>query len=56
MFQWETQKERLLRLSKISPEKKMEWLRQMHELIVRASSKKDKALRWNLRMQRQVCK
>ena len=49
IFKWETEEERLLRFMKISPKKKLEWLRQMHELIVKSSSKRDKLIRWKLR-------
>ncbi|MFH1692029.1 MAG: hypothetical protein ABIC68_05630 [Candidatus Omnitrophota bacterium] len=46
---WETEDERLRRFMKISPKKKMEWLRQTNEFILKASSKKDRLLRWKLR-------
>ena len=49
IFEWETELERLQRFIKISPKKKLEWLQQMHELILKASSKKDKQLRLKLR-------
>ena len=49
IFKWETEKERLLRFMKISPKKKLEWLQQMHEFILKASSKHDKLIRWKLR-------
>lgn len=49
IFKWETEQERLLRLMRISPRKKLEWLRQMHEFIVKSSSKRDKLIRWKLR-------
>jgi len=49
IFKWETEKERLLRFMKISPKKKLEWLQQMHEFIVRSSSKRKKLIRWKLR-------
>lgn len=52
IFKWETEKERLLRFMKISPKKKLEWLRQMHEFIVKASSKRGKLIRWKLREMR----
>ncbi|MFH0732581.1 MAG: hypothetical protein V2A72_06650 [Candidatus Omnitrophota bacterium] len=42
-------KERLLRYIKLSPKKKLEWLRQMHEFTVMASSKRLMAIRWKLR-------
>lgn len=49
IFKWETEEERLLRFMKISPKKKMEWLAQMHEFILKASTKRDRLLRWKLR-------
>jgi len=49
IFKWQTTKERLLRFMKISPKKKMEWLRQMNEFIVKSSSKRDRLIRWKLR-------
>lgn len=49
IFEWETQEERLLKFMKIPPKKKLEWLRQMNEFIVKISSKRDKLMRWKLR-------
>jgi hypothetical protein len=49
MFKWETEKEKTLRLAKISPKKKMEWLREMNEFMVKASSKKVLKIRQRLR-------
>ena len=49
MFEWETEEERMKRFMKISPKRKLEWLRKMHEFIVKASSKRGKQLRWKLR-------
>jgi len=49
IFKWETEKERLQRFMKISPKKKLEWLRQMNEFIVKSSSKRDRLIRWKLR-------
>ncbi len=39
MFKWESEKERLLKHSKMPPKKKLEWLREMHEFIVKYSPK-----------------
>lgn len=50
---WETQRERLTRFMKISPKKKMEWLRQMNEFTLATSSKKTMAIRRKLKAQRQ---
>lgn len=49
IFRWPTQKERLLKFIKISPKKKLEWLHQMNEFIVKSSSKNDKIIRLKLR-------
>ncbi len=49
IFEWETGKERLLKFIKISPQKKMEWLRQMNEFILKSSTKRAKLIRWKLR-------
>ena len=49
IFKWETERERLLRLMKIPPKKKLEWLRQMHEFVVKSSSKRDRLIRRRLR-------
>lgn len=49
IFKWETEKERLLRLMRIPPQKKLEWLRQMNEFILKCSSKQTKLMRWKLR-------
>ena len=49
IFEWETEEERLSRLMKILPKKKLEWLRRIKEFIVKCSSKRDKLIRWKLR-------
>ena len=49
MFKWETEKEKTLRLAKISPCKKMEWLREMSEFMIKTSSKKVLKIRRLLR-------
>ncbi len=49
IFQWESEEERLLRFMKIPPKKKLEWLRQMNEFMVRCSSRKTRLIRWKLR-------
>jgi len=49
IFKWETEKERLSKFMQISPKKKLEWLRQMHEFIVKSSSKRNKQIRRKLR-------
>ena len=53
IFEWETHDERLRRFMKISPQKKLEWLRQMHEFMLRTSSSRLKAIRLELRKKRQ---
>ncbi len=49
MTQWETPEERTQRLMKIPLQKKLELLEEMHEMIVKTSSKEMLALRWKLR-------
>lgn len=49
IYQWESQNERLLRFMKIPPQQKMEWLYQMHEFMLRTSSRRLKAIRLELR-------
>ncbi|MCK5493019.1 MAG: hypothetical protein KAJ14_07910 [Candidatus Omnitrophica bacterium] len=49
IFEWETENERLLRLIKIPQKKKLEWIQQMHEFIVKSFSKRNKLIRWKLR-------
>jgi len=48
-FKWESEKERLARFINIPPKKKLEWLRQMNEFILKYSSKRSKLIRWKLR-------
>jgi len=48
-FEWEPEKERLLRFMKIPPKKKMEWLRQMNEFVAKYSSKEANLIRQKLR-------
>ena len=49
IFEWESEEERLLRFMKISPKKKLEWLREMNEFLAQATSKRRIALRKKLR-------
>jgi hypothetical protein len=49
IFEWETEEERLLKFMKIPPKKKLEWLHEMHEFMVKCSSKRIKSIRWKLR-------
>ncbi|MCK5707641.1 MAG: hypothetical protein KAI43_08310 [Candidatus Aureabacteria bacterium] len=51
-FAWETDKERILRHMKISPVKKLEWLRSMNEFLSKSSSRKKIARLRELRDQR----
>ncbi len=51
-FEWETERERIERLMKIPPIKKLEWLYEMNEFMNKYSSKKTKAIRRKLREQR----
>ncbi|MBL7073200.1 MAG: hypothetical protein ISS33_05415 [Candidatus Omnitrophica bacterium] len=52
IFKWETEEERLRRFMKIPPKKKLEWLSKMHEIVLKSSSKRDKAIRRKLREMR----
>ena len=49
IFKWESEEERLARLMKISPKKKLEWLRQMNRFVVKCSSKRSNLIRRKLR-------
>jgi len=46
---WETAQERAIKHMKIPPLKKMEWLYQMHEFTLAASSKRMRKMRMKLR-------
>jgi len=48
-MKWRINTEQLLRGMRISPTKKMEWLREAHEFFSKASSKKTQKLRRHLR-------
>jgi len=48
IYKWETEKEQLARFMLIPPMKKLEWLRQMNEFILKFSSKKQQAIRKKL--------
>ena len=52
MFDWETPKERALRHMRVPPQKKMEWLHQMHQLVLKSSSKRLLAIGQKLRENR----
>lgn len=52
IFKWESDEERLLRFMKISPKKKLEWLRQMNDFLARCSSKRQIKIRQKLRESR----
>lgn len=53
IFKWETAEERLLKLMNIPPKKKLEWLREMNELMAQvSSSKRKKSIRKKLRSMR----
>jgi len=49
MFKWETEKEKTLRLAKVPPKQKMEWLREMSEFTAKISSKRIQKIRRKLR-------
>jgi len=48
-FGWERDEERLLRFMKIPAKKKLEWLRQMHDFMRLAYTKKQRDIFWKLR-------
>ena len=52
MFDWETSQERALKHMKIPPQKKMEWLYQMHQLVLKTFPKRLLAIRRKLREKR----
>jgi len=52
MFDWETEEERLRRIMKYSPKEKMEWLREIHEFVLKASTEEDRKIRIKLREMR----
>lgn len=45
----ESEDERIRRFMKILPKKKLEWLRQINDFILKCSSKRTKRIRWKLR-------
>lgn len=51
IFKWETNKERLLRFMKISPQKKLERLSQINKFLIKFSSKKINKIRHKVREQ-----
>ena len=52
MFDWETPKERALKHMTIPPQQKMEWLYQIHQFTLKASSKRLMDIRRKLREKR----
>ena len=54
IFEWETHDQRLRRFMKISPQKKLEWLRQMQEFTLKTSTKRLNIIRRKLREGRAV--
>ena len=42
IFKWESEEDRLLKFMRIPPKKKLEWLRQMNELLCRVSTKRQR--------------
>ncbi len=52
IFKWENEKERLLRFMKISPKKKLEWLRQMNEFLAKYTPKSHRTIRQKLKKTR----
>jgi len=54
IFTWETHDQRLRRFMKISPLKKLEWLRQMQEFTLKTSTKRLNMIRRKLREDRAI--
>lgn len=54
IFEWESEEERLLRFMRISPKKKLEWLRQMNEFSAKYTPAKYKKIRQQLRQMRSL--
>jgi len=48
-FNWETKKEQVLKSMRIPAQKKMEWLREMHEFMLKSYSKRRRDIFWKLR-------
>ena len=46
---WESEKERLTKFIDIAPKKKLEWLREMHDFLNKALTKKQRHLYYKLR-------
>ncbi|MCK5580204.1 MAG: hypothetical protein KAJ18_02915 [Candidatus Omnitrophica bacterium] len=59
MFEWESEKDRLLKALKMSPRRKMEWLREMNEFSAKYMPSKSRKVRQKLReaegVQRATC-
>ena len=53
---WETPDERTRRFMKIPPMKKMELLEELHQMVVKTSTKRMMKLRWELRENRSLGK
>ncbi|MDD4980983.1 MAG: hypothetical protein PHC54_06980 [Candidatus Omnitrophica bacterium] len=49
IFNWESREERLAKFMGISPKKKLEWLRQMHDFMRKALTEKQKCVYYKLR-------
>ncbi len=49
IFKWETEEERLLRLMKIKPKKKLEWLRDINDFLFKYTPKRIKSIKQKLR-------
>lgn len=54
IFEWETHDQRLRRFMKISPQKKLEWLRQMQEFTLKTSTQRLNIIRRKLREGRAI--
>ena len=51
---WESKKQKLLRTVKISAQKKLEWLYQMHQFVLRTMTPKQKKIFFILRQKRKA--
>ena len=54
IFEWESESERLIKAMKISPKKKLEWLRQMNEFSEKYTPSKTKKIRRKLKASRSL--
>jgi len=48
-FGWESEEEKLVRSIKINPRKKMEWLQEMHDMLLATATRERRKIFWKLR-------